>query len=268
MPASFLNLRNTLGLLAATGLFAFSAAAPAADEIEAAYAKYHAAALESGLGALMLPKSYSVVGKTISADGNRATLQIVGTAESIFSGAPQTVAGTVTLVKKNGEWTVEEMNWGSGGGAKPVAIPEAAKSPVATTPALGPASGRAHGAEFRVDKASLSLSGRLRLELRQGKEFFADQAFVILYFFKQGEAIDGLSLSVAAGDAKLENPHIRLDYKVEGDSFPKNESFTKGYAMLLELGPRVGNTMHGRLDLRLPDKAESFVSGSFAAEIE
>jgi len=37
--------------------------------------------------------------------------------------------------------------------------------------------------------------------------------------------------------------------------------------MTLEFETRRGNTIRGRIDLRLPDKAQSFVSGTFEAEI-
>ena len=269
MPPLSLIFRSVLRALALAALLAFSAAAVAADDPEAAFAKFHAAALEAGLGGLMLPKNYTVVGKTMADDGNRATLQLSGSSESLFSGAMQAVSGTATLAKENGEWTVKEMSWGSGGGAKPAAKPEAVKLPVAATPAQGPAAGRVHGAEFVVEKASLSRSdAALRLELNQGKGFFADKAFEIVHFIKQGEAIEGLRLVVEAAGDKFGNPHIGLKYKVEGKTFPESETFFEGYALTLEFGARVGKVIQGRVDLRLPDKAASFVSGTFAAEME
>ena len=40
------------------------------------------------------------------------------------------------------------------------------------------------------------------------------------------------------------------------------------YRMTLEFGARKGAFIPGRIDLRTPDKANSFVSGTFEAEIK
>ena len=58
------------------------------------------------LTAAMLPKSYSITGRQISADGNQATLRAVS------NGDPQ-AAGTITLVKEGGAWKVESAKWGN-----------------------------------------------------------------------------------------------------------------------------------------------------------
>lgn len=103
-----------------------------ADEPEAIYAKFHSAGLAAnldemlkhgtdvpdlasistekrqilfnafGLLAQMLPKSYSVTSKLIDPEGKRAMLHLT---------APG-AAGTATLLKENGVWKVDNINWG------------------------------------------------------------------------------------------------------------------------------------------------------------
>ncbi|MBI4937172.1 MAG: hypothetical protein HY846_02975 [Nitrosomonadales bacterium] len=113
-------------------LAAMPLAAPAADEPEAIYAKYHRAGLAANFGEMLkygstakaaesasmpaaarqamleslaqtLPKTYSVAGKTVDAGGTRSTLRVA---------APGAMGGTVILLKENGEWKVNEVSWG------------------------------------------------------------------------------------------------------------------------------------------------------------
>ncbi len=139
-----MDLRNAAGtLIAVAALLAFPLAAPAADEPEAVYAKIHSAALAANFDemrkygtaqkaddmawmpawlqqpilrflARMIPKTYTVAGKTLTPDGNGATLRLTATTESRPGEKPETVNGTVTLVKEKGEWKVDEVRWGGG----------------------------------------------------------------------------------------------------------------------------------------------------------
>lgn len=103
--------------------------APAADEPEAIYAKFHSAGLAANFNemakygtaspelesmpaatrqamlnflAQMLPQNYSVAGKTIDPDGNHASLRLA---------APGAATGTATLIKEKGGWKVDKVNW-------------------------------------------------------------------------------------------------------------------------------------------------------------
>ena len=51
-----------------------------------------------------LPRSYSVVEKTVEEGARRAVLRLRGTQPPI--------SGTITLVKQKGEWKVDDANWG------------------------------------------------------------------------------------------------------------------------------------------------------------
>jgi hypothetical protein len=105
----------------------------AQDAPEAVYAKFHRAGLAADYDALrkyqssakanemdpippgerkqilqalarLLPRSYSVVEKTVEEGATRAVLRLRGTQPSI--------AGTITLVKEKGEWKIDDANWG------------------------------------------------------------------------------------------------------------------------------------------------------------
>lgn len=137
-----MDVRNAFrALVAVAALVAFPLAAPAADEPEAVLAKFHSASLTANFDEIrkygtaehgdipwwmpawlnqamlrlvtkVLPKTYMVVGKTLTPDGNRATLRLTATVESRPGEKPETVNGTATLVKEKGEWKVELESWG------------------------------------------------------------------------------------------------------------------------------------------------------------
>jgi len=135
-----MNLRKALRMLIAA-LITFPLLAPAADEPEVVFAKFHSATLTANfdeirkygtaekaespwwmpawldramlrLIAQTLPKTYTVIGKTLSSDGNRVTLRLTATQESRPGEKPETVNGMATLVKEKGEWKVDEEVWG------------------------------------------------------------------------------------------------------------------------------------------------------------
>jgi hypothetical protein len=128
-------------LLAAALLAALPLAASAADDPEAVYAKFHRAGLTANFDGMlkygtaekgaslasmpapmrremldmlahMLPKTYSVAGKTIAPDGKHATLRVTAEQKSRPGDQPSPAAGRITLVKEGGVWKVDEANWG------------------------------------------------------------------------------------------------------------------------------------------------------------
>lgn len=143
--------------------------ARAAEEPEAVYAKFHAAlhahnvpemqrygtaaggkemaemppvqrkAILEFLSNLM-PKTYNLVSKDISPDGNSATLRLTAQQKSL-DGKPETIQGIVAMVKQGGEWKVDKSSWGDAAKAKPsAAAPAARPAPKAqaATPAPKP----------------------------------------------------------------------------------------------------------------------------------
>jgi hypothetical protein len=249
----------------------------AAEEPEAVYAKFHRAVLAGDFAEMarygsaakaaesaampaalrqaslelvrrLMPKGYSVAGKRFDPGGERVTLRLVSQA-----GAGGIATGTATLVREKSEWKVDEVNWGSGPAARSAAVASSA-------PASGAAQGRVNGAHFAVEKARLSNS---ILTLRQGKDFFADAEFSIT-LFEQGKMPDGKTFRIGPNDRGF---IVSLSTQPGGSRLPQTQTFFRGYSMTLEFERRAGNAIRGRIDLRLPDKAQSFVSGSFEAEI-
>src|SRR5690348_4062978 len=113
---------RTLALLAS---LLVCAAADAADEPEAVYARMHAAALAHDLDAVRssaagaqraalalpeVPDSYRLTGKALRKDGNAVELRAVATADSVGLGYTQ-IFGVIGLVKESGEWKVERLSW-------------------------------------------------------------------------------------------------------------------------------------------------------------
>lgn len=84
----------------------------------------------------MMPKTYTVSGKEISADGARATLHL--SANVTDKGRSATVLGTATLLKEGGAWKVLLANWGGDQppGPAPQAGAAAPRNPVAAAPEI------------------------------------------------------------------------------------------------------------------------------------
>jgi len=125
-------------IVLALGIMATSALAQ--DEPEAVYAKFHRAGLAADYDGMrtyecsakanemdpippgerkqilqalarLLPRTYSVVEKTVEEGGKSALLRLRGTQQDL-DGKPRSVSGTITFVKEKGEWKVDEANWG------------------------------------------------------------------------------------------------------------------------------------------------------------
>jgi hypothetical protein len=113
-------------------------AAPAADEPEAVYARFHRAAMGGNLDEMltygleqrraemqgasattrdaalrlvqfMMPRAFKLENKTVNARTGRATLIVSGPWED--GSRMQTVYGTVMMVMENGAWKVDETTW-------------------------------------------------------------------------------------------------------------------------------------------------------------
>ena len=144
------------------------------------------------------------------------------------------------------------------------AVPEWKKD-VSTAPIpAAPVSGMAHGVKFKVEKAKIQNG---ILSLRQGKNFFADQEFKIFTFLKKGENLAGKKFIVKPNGG-FGSPHVHFSYKIKNKNLPKTEMFMNKYTMKLEFGKVSGKKISGKIYLCLPDKAKSFIAGSFEAEIK
>lgn len=132
------------------------------------------------------------------------------------------------------------------------------------TPPAGSATGKIHGVEFKVEKAEIANG---ILTLRQGSDFFPDYAVLIFLFLKEGETADGTTFNITK-EQGFGSPHIHMKWKQNGQNNPKTEIFLKDYIMRLVFGKRENGRLPGKISLSLPDKDQSFVNGSFFAEIK
>jgi tetratricopeptide (TPR) repeat protein len=128
----------------------------------------------------------------------------------------------------------------------------------------GSASGKIHGKIFKVEEAGMANG---ILTLRQGSDFFPDYAVLIFLFLKEGEQADGRTFQITKSQG-FGSPHIHMKYKQKDQNTPKTEIFMKDYTMRLEFGKREKGSLPGKIFLSLPDKNQSFVNGTFFAEIK
>ena len=128
----------------------------------------------------------------------------------------------------------------------------------------GSASGKIHGEIFKVEEAGMANG---ILTLRQGSDFFPDYAVLIFLFLKEGEQADGRTFKITKSQG-FGSPHIHMKYKQKDQNTPKTDIFMKDYTMRLEFGKKENGTLPGKIFLALPDKDQSFVNGTFFAEIK
>ena len=129
---------------------------------------------------------------------------------------------------------------------------------------VGSAVGKIHGVDFDVEQAAIANG---ILTLRQGSDFFPDYAVLVFLFLKEGETAEGRTFNITK-EQGFGSPHIHMKWKQKGQNTPKTEIFMKDYTMRLQFGKREDNVLPGKISLSLPDKEQSFVSGSFFAEIK
>lgn len=125
-------------------------AVPAAEEPEAAYARFHRAAVSGNLDemaryapaaqraelarasaaeksamakmmAAMLPRAYLLNSKTVNPNGQTARLIVSGASDFQPGDKPETLYGTIRMEMQGGEWMVAGMDWSN---TRPAGIAE------------------------------------------------------------------------------------------------------------------------------------------------
>ena len=126
-----------------------------------------------------------------------------------------------------------------------------------------PAVGRIHGSGFKCERAVLQGG---TLNLRQGKSGSpVDLGVSIHLFAQQGEELSNKSIEVTP-QRSPPLPKVVLRWKDDADK-PVTRSITRGYALKLTFGEAVNSRIPGKIYICLPDEHESFVAGTFTAEI-
>ncbi len=126
-----------------------------------------------------------------------------------------------------------------------------------------PAAGKIHEDTFTCEKARFEKG---ILTLRQGQEFFADHELMIFLFTKEGEVLEGKVFRISQSSTG-QRPHVYKKWKQPGKNLPDQTSYTSGYVMRLEFGTIEDGKLPGKIYICLPDAEQSFVAGTFKAEL-
>jgi hypothetical protein len=122
-----------------------------------------------------------------------------------------------------------------------------------------PVFGSVHRRAFAIDRASISTSN---LTLRVGRTGTVELGLNIVFFNRQAEELSGKTAVVKPEDTVA--PRVVLHWM---ETERKSETFRAGYAMKVEFGPVANGVLPGKIYLCLPDGAQSWVAGTFRAEI-
>jgi len=122
-----------------------------------------------------------------------------------------------------------------------------------------PVSGSVHRRAFDLDRASLTISN---LTLRTGTKGPVELGVNIVFFNRQAEELSGKSAEVKPTDPTA--PRVVLHWM---EAERKSQTFRTGYAMKVEFGAISNNIIPGKIFLCLPDGGQSFVAGTFRAEV-
>ena len=118
-----------------------------------------------------------------------------------------------------------------------------------------PAAGRVNGQDFICERATLQ--GGL-LTLRYG-----DLSFVINFTGANAQMLSGKTINVATNAPSA--ARVVLHWK-DGEH-STHQTFTNGYALLLNFGEAANNRISGKIYLCTSDEQKSYVAGAFKAEI-
>jgi hypothetical protein len=130
-----------------------------------------------------------------------------------------------------------------------------------------PAAGKVRGRPFALQSSDLSrLRGRF-LTLRQGDEFNPELEVKILLSAAKDDSFAGKTYEIAPG-AEPPVPPVSVSWREQERRFPEPVLFTAKYALRLEFGQEADGKLPGRVYLCLPDESQSFVAGTFTAEVE
>ena len=127
-----------------------------------------------------------------------------------------------------------------------------------------PATGKVRGKDFKIEMAKLEDGS---LVLRQGEGFATRlEEFEITF---RGENVSNYAGKTFTVKPDQENTGfgIQLAYSKKPGSISTSTT-NRGFAMRLEFGTAKDGKIPGKIHLRLPDEAGSFVAGTFVAEIK
>jgi DNA-directed RNA polymerase subunit RPC12/RpoP len=122
-----------------------------------------------------------------------------------------------------------------------------------------PVSGSVHHRAFALDRATLIGSN---LTFRVGRGGPVELGVNVVFFNRQPEDLNGKTAEVKPDDATA--PRVVLHWM---EAERKSQTFRTGYAMKVEFGSVSNNALPGKIFLCVPDGGQSWVAGTFRAEI-
>ncbi len=122
-----------------------------------------------------------------------------------------------------------------------------------------PASGRIHGKPFVCEKATFR-GGALSL---RGEDYLGVSIFL---YARDAEQLSGKTIEVKP-DRKPPLPRVALRWKDEREGM-RSEFLHGGYALKMAFDQAANGSLPGKLYICLPDASNSFVAGTFEAEIK
>jgi len=129
----------------------------------------------------------------------------------------------------------------------------------------GRVNGMISGTNFVADSARLDLvGGSYLLRLTQGSVAAPERQFLVYLRLKAGETLAGHTWNIAS-DMKG-GPSVSKVWKPNPKYAPKNQAYTSGYALKLELGEIKEGQVPGKIYVALPDTEQSYAGGVFLAQ--
>jgi hypothetical protein len=163
------------------------------------------------------------------------------------------------------------------------------------------AAGKIHGQPYRVEKAEIMIGSQsatdkgkvvdsspvYMLHLRQGKEFFADKEFVVFFAAKAGDKLDGMAFTVRpmtfsqqmeqrfkkptparkSASVVLGVQAVHVSWKPAPKDLPKTDMYMDRFSLRLQFGRSTNGKLPGSINVTVPDKEGSFLSGTFTATL-
>lgn len=128
-----------------------------------------------------------------------------------------------------------------------------------TIPVKNTVAGQIAGQPFRCNRARLMGS---MLELGQGTEFIPDTSVTV--FTMMMDDPSGRTIIAPARTGGF-SPHVNLRWSENGRT--RIDTAMEGFTLRLEFGKRSGNLIPGKLQLEIPGRPGTKISGEFTAEV-
>lgn len=128
--------------------------------------------------------------------------------------------------------------------------------------------GKIDGIEFTLDRASIT-GGRLIFQKNpRFRGVFSELELSLALFLKPNQDVSGQKL-VVNGRIRGGDPHVHMSAMRKGDRIPRSDAHLD-YLLVLEFGDYdAENRMQpGKIYICLPDRAKSFLAGSFEASVD